>query len=673
MLRVFRCFAVMPLVFSLYSCGGGGGSGTGNVPPPSDSPQPVNGGSGPVAGVLQEFAGNIRGAIGSADGTGGAASFNRPEGIATDAAGNVYVADSFNATIRKITPSGDVTTIAGSAGRSGSTDGNGASARFGLTKGVATDASGNVYVVDTNYAIRKITPSGDVTTLAGSANVVGSADGTGGAASFNGTYGVATDASGNLYVADTFNSVIRKVTPAGVVTTFAGTAGVFGFANGTGAGASFNSPYAVAVDPSGNVYVADTMSSIIRKITPTGTVSTFAGTALATGSVDGIGAAARFNRPKGIATDASGNVYVADTGNSTIRKISPAGVVTTLAGTANVAGSTDGNGASASFDGPYGIASDSSGNIYVADALSTVRKITPAGDVTTLAGTAPVTGSADGNGLAATFNAPAGITSDAAGNFYVADSVNSVIRKITPSGVVTTLAGTPGVIGSTDGTGAAAAFNQPMGIASDGAGNVYVSDYGNCTIRKITPAGGVTTLAGAPGVAGSTDGSGGSATFNGPMGIATDSTGNVYVADSLNATLRKITPAGVVTTLAGVAGTATTFSNPYGVATDTLGNVYVSDFGNWSIFKVTPTGVVTVVPYSLSYPTGIATDTSDNVYVAQPFSSTIQKISPVMEVTTVNFPGAQFDAGPTPKWIVKVGNSIYLTMRNGVGLIPNIP
>src|SRR5215469_8748802 len=260
---------------------------------------------------------------------------------------------------------------------------------------------------------------------------------------------------------------------------------------------------------------------------------------------DGTGAAAGFDEPYGVATDSAGNVYVADFANDIIRKITPAGVVTTLAGTANISGSTDGTGAAARFGGPWGVATDGAGNVFVADTFNyTVRKITPAGVVTTLAGTAGMPGSNDGAGAAARFNEPLGVAVDSAGNVYVADALNDTIRKVTPAGVVTTLAGSPGVFGSADGTGAAAQFNTPQGVATDGAGNVYVADWLNQIIRKITPAGVVTTLAGTAGMSGSADGTGAAARFYEPEAVATDGAGNVYVADGSNNVVRKITPDG---------------------------------------------------------------------------------------------------------------------------------
>src|SRR6266508_561418 len=308
----------------------------------------------------------------------------------------------------------------------------------------------------------------------------------------------------------------------GSLALFAGDMGGAGNVNGAGAAASFNFPNTVATDSAGNVYVGDRGNHTIRKITPAGVVSTFAGTTDVFGSVDGIGAAASFNRPRGVATDSAGNVYVADELNHTIRKITPAGVVTTLAGTAGVVGSTDAAGAAARFNSPGGVATDSAGNVYVADTSNhTIRKVTPAGVVTTLAGTAGTPGSTDATGAAASFNFPRDVATDGAGNVYVAEFGNNTIRKITPAGVVTTLAGTAGSVGSADGAGAAASFNFPSGVATDSASNVYVADTNNHTIRKITPAGVVSTLAGTAGLTGSTDATGAAARFNGPSGVAT--------------------------------------------------------------------------------------------------------------------------------------------------------
>ena len=253
------------------------------------------------------------------------------------------------------------------------------------------------------------------------------------------------------------------------------------------------------------------------------TFTTFAGPAGGAGSDDGTGSVAHFNRPAGVATDSGGNVYVADTDNHTIRKITASGVVRTLAGLAGVSGSADGAGSAARFNSPGGVAADSAGNIYVADSGNkTIRKITAAGVVSTLAGSALNAGIADGTGGAARFDNPLGVATDSAGNVYVADANNDTIRKITPAAVVTTLAGSPGLDGSTDGTGSAARFSFPYGVATDGAGNVYVADYSNSTIRKITPAGAVTTFAGAAHLEGITDGTGSAARFRSPDGVATD-------------------------------------------------------------------------------------------------------------------------------------------------------
>jgi len=316
-----------------------------------------------------------------------------------------------------------------------------------------------------------------VTTLAGS-GTAGSADGTGTAAQFSGPRGVAVDSSGNVYVADTLNNRIRKITPEGVVSTLAGSTS--GFADATGTAAKFDRPQGVAVDSSGNVYVADYSNNRIRKITSAGVVTTLAGDR-AEGDANGTGTAARFHSPSGVAVDSSGNVYVADRSNHRIRKITPEGVVSTLAGTATP-GHVDTRGTEAKFNFPERVAVDSSGNVYVADTNNhRIRKITPEGEVTTLAGS--TRGFADGAGTKAWFDEPIGVAVDSSGNVYVADSYNHRIRKITPAGVATTLAGS--TADSADGTGTAAKFHSPIGVAVDSSGNVHVADSNNHRIRKI--------------------------------------------------------------------------------------------------------------------------------------------------------------------------------------------
>jgi sugar lactone lactonase YvrE len=325
------------------------------------------------------------------------------------------------------------------------------------------------------------------------------------------------------------------------------------------------------INNSGVVGVTVTCAPVAAGVTSL--ITDFAGM-LSQGSAEGSGTAASFNAPGGIATDAAGNVFVADTGNNTIRMITSAGVVSTLAGTAGSYGSADASGPLASFKSPGGVATDAAGNVYVADTVnSTIRKITPAGAVSTLAGAPGVLGSADGQGSLASFRNPLGVAVDGAGNVYVADTGNNTIRMITSGGLVSTLAGTAGTLGSADGTGAAARFAGPAAVAVDASGNIIVADYYNNTIRKI--AGGVvTTLAGSAQYWGSSDGTGAAALFNGPQGLAADAAGNVYVADTYNFTVRKVSSAGVVTTVVGVAGLQVfdagilpgALEAPYGVA-----------------------------------------------------------------------------------------------------------
>jgi sugar lactone lactonase YvrE len=322
-------------------------------------------------------------------------------------------------------------------------------------------------------------------------------------------------------------------------TTLAGLAGVAGSTDGVGSNARFNYPASVTVDRHGIAYVADTYNHTIRKINRSGFVSTFAGSAGIAGSDDGTGSAARFNQPYGVAVDISGNLFVADCYNHTIRKITPAAVVTTLAGLAGVPGSADGTGSDARFNYPVGVAVDSTGYVYVADDFNdTIRKISPTGDVTTIAGWPGLPGSTDGTGSDARFNQPTGVAVDSGGNIYIADTGNSTIRKITQAAVVTTFAGQAGALGSRDGPGAIARFGRAQGLGIDQAGILYVADTQNYTIRKITPAAIVSTLAGVPRSPGSADGTGSDARFNYPYNAGSGPGGQVYVADRDNHTIR---------------------------------------------------------------------------------------------------------------------------------------
>lgn len=324
------------------------------------------------------------------------------------------------------------------------------------------------------------------------------------------------------------------------VSTLAGQPGSGGNANGAGPAARFDHPADVAVDGAGNVYVADTDNHTIRVVTPAGVATTLAGQGGISGHADGTGAAAQFNHPSGIAVDGAGNVYVGDTDNDTIRKITPAGAVTTLAGQPGTAGHADGNGTAATFSGPAGLAVENAGTLYVADSLNhTVRRITAAGAVGTIAGLAGFSGGDDGVGGAARFSGPQGLALDGAGNLDVADTGNSTIRRIAlTTGAVTTVAGLAGSTGSIDGSASQARFHYPSSIASDVAGNLYVADTDNHIVRSIAPSGAVGTLAGMAGVGGTADGAGGDARFNFPTGIAVDGTGNVYVADTNNDAIR---------------------------------------------------------------------------------------------------------------------------------------
>ena len=615
--------------------------------------------------------------LGTVEGSLSAARFNQPHGVAADAFGNFYLADTSNHTIRKVSSSGVISTVAGLAGVPGSADGLSEVARFNLPTCVVVDAVGVLYVADSgNHTLRKITPDGVVSTFAGSALELdsrgrpmgGYLDGHGVAARFRNPTGLAIDSGGNIVVADRSNGVIRRVSEAGDVTTVAGSAGSLGSIDATGTAAQFRYPAGVAVDAARNIYVADSYNRTVRKITSDGVVTTLAGLPIHPGTLDGVGTAARFVEPTGIAVGSDGWIYVADAGNHTIRRVSDSGEVSTLAGTGGgpsglggLSGAVDGKGSQAQFNSPAGLAITKSGDLVVADTgNSMLRKVTSEGVVSTLVGIASIPGSVDQSGSAARFARPVGLASDLEGNLYVADQDNHTIRKITSAGMVTTLAGFPGQAGTNDGVGDAARFAQPMAVAVGPNGHVYVADAGNGLLREVSPQGQVSTVAGLARSFGNVDGTGSAARFGRPIGVAVDRSGNIYVVDAGNLNVRQVTPAGEVTTYyqppgglnidsLGGSGAALRLYSPSAIAVDPAGRVFLCDGSTIRrVVSAVETTVISGRPGDygnaedgapvvarFNRPGGLTVDSAGNLYVADTLDQTIRKIAPDGWVTTL--------------------------------------
>ncbi|MCX6875774.1 MAG: choice-of-anchor D domain-containing protein [Verrucomicrobia bacterium] len=658
-----------------------------------------------------------------------------PSDVAEDSFGNFFVADSGNNLIRMVTPQGVVSTVAGT-GSFGLTNGTGDQAEFSFPAGVAVGPDHQIYVSDTlNHCIRKLTRPHSaglpwtVSTVAGS-GVAGFIDGTGSAARFNHPHALTLDAGGNIYVADTNNQRIRKITPLGVVSTYAGT-GALGTTNGNRLVARFSSPFGVVVDASGNLFVADYGNHRIRRIGSDNLVTTVAGNTAGYLDEDH-GLLAQFRNPTGVAVDATGSILVADQGNHVIRKVAKPGnpadpwKVTTVAGT-GVAGFSDGRATNlgAQFNYPTGLYVAANGDVIVADqqnhrlrrladplsvvasaagqdrfgsmfsydmdaaalglvpetsyyfrwvaetgstqALGQSFSVTAVPTLVTLPATgvtrtaATLKGRVDPNASATTvvfeystdpnllgplavgtlkdgLASPKGMAVDVAGNVYVAAYTAHKILKVSPAGVVSDFAGS-GTAGFANGTGTAARFDHPSDVAIDAAGNLYVADELNQRIRMITtPAGVVTTLAGS-GVAGFADAAVASAgSFLFPCGVAVDAAGSkVYVADRGNHRIR-VVAGGVLGTLAGdgtagfADGAAATaqFNHPTGVAVDAYGNVFVADRDNHRVRVVNNTDEVMTLAGSgmlgfldgagasaqFAFPSGVACDGSGRIYVA---------------------------------------------------------
>jgi len=510
-------------------------------------------------GIISTFAGNGTAATKGDDGPAVQASLPYPRRLGMDAEGNLYVSTDYR--VRRISRDGVITTVAGTGEAKVSGDGGRAiDASFGSPYGLAFDAAGNMYVSDwTDCRIRKITTDGMIGTFAGDGQCRFAGDGgQASKASLRGPNGLAMDHSGNLFVADVNNRRIRKIAPDGVISTVAGNGNIFFEGDGVPAtGTSLFWPDAVATDATGSVYIADTRNGRIRKVAPDGIIQTVAGNGLYRAVADGSSALDVYlAQPRGFTRDPQGNTYIGDTYNHRVWKVSPDGVATLFAGIGAASCCADGNLAvKGSLSYPSDVAVDARGDVYIADSGNhRIRKVGADGKISTWGGTGEVGSLGDGGPVSkAQLNYPFGLVFDSAGNLYVADTNNHKVRKVTPDGTITTVAGT-GEAGYSGDNGQAdkAKLYYPRRAVPDRAGNIYIADYYNCRIRKVTPAGIITTVAGTSACGYSGDG--GLATqarLWGSQGVAVDPAGNIYIADSSNHRVRMVSPNGIITTVAG--------------------------------------------------------------------------------------------------------------------------
>lgn len=585
--------------------------------------------------------------------------FRNPNGVALDPFGNTYISATSNCVFR-LDPNGNLSRVAGTCQAGFSGDGGYAlSAQLNNPQGLALDAAGNLYIADQgNNRIRQVTPAGIISTVAGTGTAGYSGDNVpASTAQLNAPQGVVVDPAGNVYVADKNNQRIRKFTVGGAIATFAGT-GVAGTAGDGRAAtsATLTYPLAVALDAAGDLYLDDE-SSQVRMVNTAGTILHIAGTGTAGYRGDsGPASTAQLSEPVGLAVDAQGNLYIADQDNYRVRKVNISGIITTYAG-GNGPGSTGDNGpaTAAELSGPVGVAVDYHTNLYIADLAGNVRVVNSSGSIHTAAGTgvlpfadAPAVGSA---GLAQ-FSEPWGLARDIypgnPGNIYVADLQNYRVRKITAAGVVSTIAGTGYYKDSGDGGPAVAAGVTPFVVTTDSLGNIYLADSG--VIRKIDTNGNISSVAGtgAPGYSGD-----GGLALNAQLqfylpGLAIDSNQNLYISDENNNRIRKVSPGpgktvldptAIITTVVGTgtpgyngdgaSGTLTQVNYPSGLAVDAAGNLYIADLGNNRVRKLsapTANGTVSTVA-TLTSPYGVTVDGAGNLYIANANGNTISKVS----------------------------------------------
>jgi sugar lactone lactonase YvrE len=603
-----------------------------------------------------------------------------PQGIASDGAGGFYVASSTQNRIYRVARDGTLTVIAGIGSPGFSGDGGPAySAQFNYVHGIAADGAGNVFIADTsNNRVRKVSGAGAITTVAG--NGGWGLNGNGGAATsalLASPRGVAVDLAGNLFIADTGNNQIRKVSPEGVISAVAGT-GSAGFSGdgGPAPAAQLNNPAAVAVDPAGNLFIADQNNNRIRMVNTAGVITTLAGHTIGFGGDGGSAVSAQLSGPRGVAADVTGNVFIADSGNNRVRMVDRGGIIRTVAGNTTGFSGDEGPALSAGLSFPVDVAADALGNIFIADRGNfRVRHISPDGVIHSAAGVSDDGGPAN----AAQLNYPNGIAVDAAGNLFIADTDSQRVRKISPDGIITTVAGngTSGFRGD-GGPASLAELSYPAAVAVAGDGHLYIADTRNQRIRRVTPDGIVTTIAG-NGLAGFT-GDGGVASLaqiDEPHGVAVDGSGNLFIADTNNQRVRKVSTDGIITTIAGNGTTgfsgdggpavSAQLASPFGLAADSAGNVFFADSSNSRIRRVSADGVISTAAGSGKYgfggdggaaplallasPVGVALDGAGNLFIADTDNQRIRKVSPEGIISTVAGNGEfgfSVDSGGSP-------------------------
>ena len=623
---------------------------------------------------------------------GASASLFGPQSTFTiDPSGNLFFVDG-NTVLRLDATSGIITLIAGNgtAGYSGD-NGPAVSAQLHNPYGIALDAAGNLYIACFYDNVVREVSNGVITTIVGTGAPGFSGDsGPAVSARLNAPYGIALDTNGNLYISDAGNSRIREVS-GGVITTIAGTdtSGFFGD-NGPATGAELNAPRSLALDSASNLYIADSGNNRIRKVAG-GVIGTVAGTGVAGFSGDnGPAVNAQLDVPCGLALDSAGNLYIAEYYNNRIRKLAN-GVITTFAGKGTQGFSGDGGPAvAAQLDDPFVLAIDSTGNLFIGDyGNNRIRKVAVSGTISTVAGNGTTGFSGDGgSAVSAQLHTPYGIALDSAGNIYTADYQNNRIRLISNS-LIGTFAGT-GVAGFSGDSGPAnvAQLNNPLAVALDSPGNIYIADFGNNRIRKVS-GGTITTVAGngTAGFAGD-NAAATSAALNGPSGVAPDTTGNLYIADSANNRIRKVSVSGTITTVAGngtpgfsgdtAAATSAQLNIPSAVTVDATGNLYIADSGNNRIRKVSG-GIITTVAGNgtagftgdnaaatsarLNSPGALAVTSNGTIYIADTYNNAIRKIAAGV-ITTIAGGGASFgDNGPA--------TAADLAAPQGVGFDPS--
>ena len=660
--RTHRKWVVLTLLATLLAASPASGPAFASQTPPkatSISPGVTPAGQPAMTspGTLSVLAGRRAYNLGPGPAT--RASLDNPSGVAVDTHGDLFIADEYDNVVEKVTPAGRLSVVAGVARKSGPpTPGLATSSDLDSPSGVAVDAHGDLFIADQgNHVVEEVTPAGRLSVLAGDGQQGPPKPGPANSSKLYGPSGVAVDTHGDLFIADPVNQVVEEVTPAGRLSVVAGEGQLGSPTPGPANSSKLGSPYGVAVD-NGDLFIADEYDNVVEKVSPAGTLSVVAGV-VGNGNggppTPGPARTSELDSPSGVAVDDHGDLFIADTDNQVVEEVTSAGRLAVAAGNVAQGPPTPGPATSSKLDTPSGVAVDAQGDLFIADwDNDVVEEVTPAGKLSVVAGDGrfdapPTPGPADSSTLV-----PLGVAVDAHGDLFIADYWNNVVEEVSPAGRLSIVAGDGNVGRPTLGPANSSRLDAPEGVAVDAHGDLFIADYWNNVVEEVSPAGRLSVVAGDGQLGSPTPGPATSSKLDNPSGVAVGTHGDLFIADRGNNVVEKVTASGTLSVVAGVVGNgnggpptpgparSSELDNPSGVAVDAHGDLFIADTDNQVVEEVTPAGRLSVVAggtregaptpgpatrSGLSFPVGVAVDAHGDLFIADQGNNDVEKVT----------------------------------------------